>query len=334
MSSWTADLALDALLADFRPPPVPAGLAERVAAAALALPQEIATPPSRPRAARRWLRRPLLAGGVALGIAFTGAVAATIAGVELPRPVAAVLEKLPLVGKAAPEPSPAPPAVPRRTSQTAPAPATPAVEAPSVETPPVLPPRVERRVERLELAREIVAARRAAGLPTPRADRMERMLERRRAAGLPTPRADRIERVLEQRRAARGAGTGVPLPRDVPIETRRERLRQWIEAQRDRREAAGQPAAPPRREPTPSSATPPPVEPGAAVPMPEPNQPSPVSRTQLRDAASAEQRRAWLRQQQILRIERLERLRRAQDRRATIRRAPVQRMILRPTSRR
>lgn len=314
MSSWTADLALDALLADFRPPPVPAGLAERVAAAALALPQGVPASPSRPRHARRWLRRPLLAGGVALGIAFTGAVAASIAGVELPRPVAAVLEKLPLVGKAAPEPEPAPSPAPRRTSQTAPTP-TPAAGPLPAPTAPVLPPRLERRVERLERAREIVAERRAAGLPTPRADRIERMLERRRAAGLPTPRADRIERILERRRAARAVGAGVPLPADMPIETPREGLRPPL-----REQASPQPA--PQR-----------IEQSVAAPTAAPDQTSPASSAQLRDAASTEQRRAWLRQQQILRQQRLERLRRAQDRRATVQRSPVQRMILRPAPR-
>jgi hypothetical protein len=323
MSSWTADLALDALLADFRPPPMPVGLAERVAAAALALPQAAASSrgsqPPRGDRRGRWLRRPLLAGGVALGIAFTGAVAASIAGVELPRPVAALLEKLPLVGKAAPEPAPAPPSAPRRTSQAAPPTAVPAAETPPVEMPSVLPPRIERRVERLERAQEIVAERRAAGLPTPRADRMERMLERRRAAGLPTPRADRIERLLEQRRAARTAGSGVPLPRD-----------ERIEPPRTRHETAGQPVPLPPRDTPPQPMQR--VEPSAVTPAPD--RASPASSTQLRDAASAQQRRAWLRQQQMLRIERLERLRRAQDRRATIRRAPAQRMILRPTSRR
>lgn len=316
MSSWTADLALDALLADFRPPPVPAGLAERVVAAALALPHSAAAPPSRPRHARRWLRRPLLAGGVALGIAFTGAVAASIAGVELPRPVAAMLEKLPLIGKAQPEPesAPAPASVSRRAApEPARPPAVPVAEAPP-EAPPVLPPRLERRVERLERAREIVSERRAAGLPTPRADRIERMLERRRAAGLPTPRADRIERLLEQRRAARAAGTAVPMPPEISVETPRERLGPSL------RVAPPQPA-PPR------------VEPSAAAPTPAPDQTSPASNPHLRDAATAEQRRAWLRQQQILRLRQLERLRRAHDRRATIQRAPAQRMILRPTPR-
>jgi hypothetical protein len=335
MSSWTADLALDALLADFRPPPVPRGLAGRVAAAALALAQEPASPrvSPAPRHDRRgrWLRRPLLVGGAALGLAFTGALAASFAGVELPRTVAAVLEKLPLVGKAAPEPAPSPQPASRRSSQAAPTPPAPIAETPAMEAPPVLPLRIERRVERIERAQEIVAERRAAGLPTPRADRMERMLERRRAAGLPTPRADRVERLLEQRRAARAAGTAVPLPPDAPVETPRERLRRWIDEQRARRDAAAPPTPPAARET--QQAPPPRVEPVATTPAPD--QASPASGTQLRDAPSADQRRAWLRQQQILQQQRLERLRRAQDRRATtIRRAPTQRVILRPTSRR
>lgn len=222
MSSRPADRVLDALLAELRPPAMSDGLAERVAAAALALPQQASAVYAAPRHARRWLRRPLLVGGAALGLAFTGAVAATFAGVELPRPVAAVIEKLPLVGKApVPEPRPAPPL--RRAVERPPQPAPQPKHldtAPPLQPLPPLSPRFERRLDRLEQRQEIIAARRAAGLPTPGADRREARRERmreivaaRRAAGLPTPHADRMEareaRVrahLEERRRQREAG--------------------------------------------------------------------------------------------------------------------------------
>ena len=92
------DRALDALLAEYVAPPVPAGLAARVAAAALALPQEPRLAYARRATAMRrhdrrgkWLRRPLLVGGVAFGLAVSGAVAATLAGVRIDWPA---IEKL------------------------------------------------------------------------------------------------------------------------------------------------------------------------------------------------------------------------------------------------
>ena len=128
------DHALDALLAEYTVPPVPAGLAERVAAAAVALPQEPHGRSARravaaPRHDRRgrWLRRPILLGGVALGLAVSGAVAATLAGLRIDWPaVEAVLGDLPFVGREARSVSPAPPRV-----APPPAPEPPAVESPS-----------------------------------------------------------------------------------------------------------------------------------------------------------------------------------------------------------
>ena len=123
------DHALDALLAEYVAPPVPAGLAARVAAAALALPQEprlafarrAAAVPRRDRRGR-WMRRPLLIGGIALGLAVSGAVAATLAGVRIDWPA---IEKLvaDFVGREAPSDSPAP----ARASVSPPA--APAVES-------------------------------------------------------------------------------------------------------------------------------------------------------------------------------------------------------------
>jgi hypothetical protein len=105
------DHALDVLLAEYAPPSPPADLARRVVAAALALPQEPRIARARraarlPRRNRRgtWLRRPLLAGGVALGIAVSGAVAASLAGVKLDGLplVEAVLARLPFIDRAPP----------------------------------------------------------------------------------------------------------------------------------------------------------------------------------------------------------------------------------------
>ena len=148
--------ALDALLAEYTAPPVPAGLAARVAAAALALPQEPrvrdarrATAPRHDRRGR-WLRRPLLLGGVALGLAVSGAVAATLAGIRIDWPaVEAVLGDLPFVGGEASSESSAP-----ARNAPPPAPALPAIE-------PALVPesRIETRAEGAPTAESAPAAR-------------------------------------------------------------------------------------------------------------------------------------------------------------------------------
>ena len=97
---------LDALLSSYTPPPAPPGLAGRIADAALA--HEQAPPLGALRRSWRdrrgaWLRRPLIAGGVAIGLAFSGAVAATLAGVEvvLPPRVQTVLAEVPFFGRMA-----------------------------------------------------------------------------------------------------------------------------------------------------------------------------------------------------------------------------------------
>ncbi|MGQ0660606.1 hypothetical protein [Sphingosinicella sp.] len=139
------DRALDILLAEFVPPPAPAGLAARVAAAALALPQEPRAYARRaPRDRRRsWLRRPMLVGGVALGLAVSGAVAATLAGVRLDRLpiVEAVLARFSPPPAAAPRPAPAaPPRLAPPVVEPAPAPTPqPLPEAPRASPPPALP---------------------------------------------------------------------------------------------------------------------------------------------------------------------------------------------------
>jgi hypothetical protein len=126
------EYALDALLAEYVAPPVPDGLVARVAAAALALPQEPRRRSARRAAAlprhnrrRLWLRRPLLAGGVAVGLAVSGAVAATLAGVRVDWPaIEALLEDLPFFRGEAPReatPRARPPAVPLPASAPPPA---------------------------------------------------------------------------------------------------------------------------------------------------------------------------------------------------------------------
>jgi hypothetical protein len=136
------DHALDALLAEYAPPPVPAGLAGRVVAAALALPQEPRAVAAGPRHDRRrgWLRRPLLIGGIALGLAVSGAVAATLAGIRLDR--LPVIESV-LARFTAHDPAPTPAPPPHReiappVAEPAPVPEAPAV----VRSTPVAAPRI------------------------------------------------------------------------------------------------------------------------------------------------------------------------------------------------
>lgn len=148
------DYALDALLAEYVAPAVPEGLAARVAAAALALPQEPraaairrAAPPPRRGRRRAWLRRPLLVGGVALGLAVSGAVAATLAGIRVDWPaIEALLPDLPFLRDEAPAATPrthpAPPQSPAPTAApAAPAPAPqPALRGPATDDERAVPP--------------------------------------------------------------------------------------------------------------------------------------------------------------------------------------------------
>lgn len=182
MSRNAPDPRLEALLRDLpAPPPVPAGLAARVLAAAAETPQEARPMRARRAAARRdrrgrWLRRPLLASTVALGLVVSSAVAATLAGVPIPQKIAAVLfpeEKAPEPKQvAAPRRAPRPP-----VATPAPAPVQLAEAPPEPEVPAwQMGPNPWRR---LMLAQRMIAARRAMGLPTPGADRLEGQLRRR-----------------------------------------------------------------------------------------------------------------------------------------------------------
>jgi hypothetical protein len=172
-----SDHALDALLAEHVAPPVPMGLDARAAAAALALAQEPLLALSRrataaPRHDRRgkWLRRPLLLTGVALGLAVSGALAASLAGVRLDRlpVVEAMLSKLPFMGREAPPPPAAPP--PQLAAPAEPAPAVSQAAAPPEQEPP---PRhvVAVRVDAAPAAAPALTPQRfevAAPTPTPR----------------------------------------------------------------------------------------------------------------------------------------------------------------------
>ena len=96
MTTRPTERALTALLAEYRPPPVPDGLAARLADRASTFPQQ--APPSVDRERRdrrgRWLRRPLLAGAAALSLAVSGALAATLAGAPLPERVETMVAEL------------------------------------------------------------------------------------------------------------------------------------------------------------------------------------------------------------------------------------------------
>jgi hypothetical protein len=147
------------------------------------LPQE-ARPARARRAAGRdrrgaWLRRPLIGGAIALGLAFSGAVAATLAGVPLPSKVAAVIAQMPFVGRKAAEPerTPVRHAASRRAPSSTPVTA-PSTETASAEAAPNMGPR-PGAIRRMILAQRIVARREAMGLPTPSVQQVERIIHRR-----------------------------------------------------------------------------------------------------------------------------------------------------------
>jgi 2-oxo-4-hydroxy-4-carboxy--5-ureidoimidazoline (OHCU) decarboxylase len=269
------DISLDGLLAQVPAPPVPPGLAERVAAAATLLPQEMRPAQARRAAGRdrrgAWLRRPLIGGAIAFGLAFSGAVAATLAGVPLPAKVEAVIAQIPFVGHKAPEPERAP----FRHAAARPAPrpapfAPPAAESAAAEPAPMMMAQRPAAIRRMMLARRIVARREALGLPTPSVEQVQRILHRRqmmRRWRMATPEQreafvathPRAAAMIEAREARRepGAEQGEaysearPGPRARIAERLREatpeqreaflaahpRIRAMLEARRARREA-------------------------------------------------------------------------------------------------
>jgi len=186
---------LNRLLDSYAPPPLPEGLAGRASAAAIAAPQDRRGPFARwTRGARRggW-RRGALIGGAALGLAFTSAVAAEVASggrIEIPV-VHQVVQAIPVLKSAPAKPKPVQLAA--RTIKATPQP--PANQPAAQPAPPAT--RRDRLIEQFAQAKRQVAERRAAGLPTPNADRIERkaqrIVERREAAGLPVPSLDEVE---------------------------------------------------------------------------------------------------------------------------------------------
>jgi len=199
---------LDKLLQAYAPPPVPEGLAERAAAAAAGHAQEPRhVEPSRRRDRRgSWLRRPLLAGTAALGLAFTSAVATTyVSGGRIQIPVVqSVISAVPALDRAVKSRA-------EPVRQVAEAPAS-AVAQPTEDQSgttaagqrPWGDPRATQVLQRLQAN---VDQRREAGLPTPRADRIERQAEtivaRRQAKGLPAPPVDRVKTALALRELKR-----------------------------------------------------------------------------------------------------------------------------------
>ena len=200
---------LDKLLDSYTPPPVPDGLARRAAAAALATPQNAGPAAIARRRDRRggW-RRNLIIGGTAVSLAFTSAVATTYASrgrIEIPV-VTSVLAAVPGI------PQPAEVGKPAKVAkrQTARPKAAVAAVAETATPKAEVPINSELRPEwadRYRRAKELVERRREAGIPTPRADRIEAtakaIVERREAAGLPTPPIEQVELSIAKREVRR-----------------------------------------------------------------------------------------------------------------------------------
>lgn len=192
---------LDSLLDCYAPPAPPDGLAVRAAASATAVPQ-LSRSASWRRGERRgrW-KRPVWLGAAVIGLAFTSAVAAeVVSGGRIAIPVVhQVVAAIPMLHTSAPAERPVRMA---SVKTRAPAPvAQPPVEQAAEPAPE--PTRHQRAIERFEKVKSRVDERRAAGLPTPNADRIERqahrIVERREAAGLPTPSLDEVEMRLAVR---------------------------------------------------------------------------------------------------------------------------------------
>lgn len=200
---------LSQLLDSYVPPPVPQGLAAQAAAAAIQHPQEKGGTrlPWRRGDRRGGWKRPLWIGSAAIGLAFTSAVAAeVVSGGAIEIPVAhEVVAAIPVLNAAA---HPKKPVEHRLAAVRTPKPQPGARPAEPSGAPPAMSPRHEQAMQRFQQIKQAVAERRAAGLPTPRADRLERqaktIVERRQAKGLPTPSLDEVELRLALREARAG----------------------------------------------------------------------------------------------------------------------------------
>jgi hypothetical protein len=199
---------LDKLLQGYVPPPVPTGLAQRAAAEAIKHSQDVkaATWPRRDR--RGGWKRPLWIGAAGFGLAFTSAVAATVVSggrIEIPvvQPVVQeVVEAVPVLYEAQAKRAPE-----RVAEAKAEEPEPRVAGAPQDHAVAVSPGqpgwRKAQVKQKLTIAKQRVEQRRAAGLPTPRADRIERqaktIVEQRKAAGLPAPSVEQVEAGLALR---------------------------------------------------------------------------------------------------------------------------------------
>lgn len=266
---------LDKLLRGFAPPPVPAGLAQRAAIEAASHAQETAHAPQRRRDRRGGWKRPLWIGAASFSLALTSAVAATV--------VSGGRIEIPVVQPVVQQVVEAVPALHRAQIKRAPRPVAEAAVRPGVEPDQtkVMPPvpgqpngRRQRVVQTMTKARQYVEARRAAGLPTPRADRIERraerIVERREAAGLPALTLEEVEAglalrelrrmwllrrtgrwdpsMLTEPQLARIAGRLPPEKRErflaLPPDAQRQLVAQRIATWRERRSARQVPAPP------------------------------------------------------------------------------------------
>lgn len=195
---------LDKLLRSHVPPAVPTGLARRAVAEALKHGQAPVSPTPPRRDRRDGWKRPLWIGAASFGLAFTSAVAATVVSggrIEIPV-VRQMVASIPVLDQAtrknepprqiarAETPKRAPPAIMQTTKPEGPEPGQPGWRKAQI-------------IEKLASARQRVEQRRAAGLPTPRADRIEaqaqRIVERRQASGMSTPSVEEVETGLALR---------------------------------------------------------------------------------------------------------------------------------------
>lgn len=215
------DRALARRLDAFTVPPLPAGFADAVAARAMALPDMPPLPKLRQTARRRWLRT----GVAGLSVVAAGmiSVAAAASG-YFGEPIRHAVERAPVIGavieRVVPRPKPAAALV--RAKSPAPVTAAPQPEA-SLAPPALLPPRLERRAERLRrtderLASDPKAQQWLAEHPAAAA-RLEQGRERLHEA---EARAGRRQRW----RAEQGfAPVVIPVARLTPAERRAERQR-------------------------------------------------------------------------------------------------------------
>ena len=199
---------LNDLLDLYAPPAAADGLAQRAAVAAAKQPQERARTVFWRRGGRRggWKRGALI-GSAALGLAFTSAVAAeVVSGGAIQIPVAhQVVEAIPVLKARAH------PAVVHHHELAAHKvkPVQAKVIEPAQPPPTATPPQTlfaqnhPRLAQRFAIMKQRVQERRAAGLPTPRADRLEaqanRIVQNMQAKGLPAPPVEQVEMRLAMR---------------------------------------------------------------------------------------------------------------------------------------